>query len=38
MMSPGEVIAWARLAKPSFEPSVAIISRLGIELTPKRRA
>jgi hypothetical protein len=35
--SPGAVSAWARLAKPSFDPSVAITSRSGSSFTPKRR-
>ena len=32
MTSPGAVMACAMLAKPSFEPSVAMTSRLGVEL------
>ena len=36
MTSPGAVIAWARLASPSFEPSVAMISVSGSSFTPKR--
>jgi hypothetical protein len=37
-MSPGEVIACARLASPSFEPSVTMISDSGSSSTLKRRA
>jgi hypothetical protein len=37
MMSPGEVIAWHRLARPSFEPMVTIASLSGSMLTLKRR-
>ena len=36
--SPGAVIAWATLANPSLEPSVATIWVSGLSLTPKRRS
>lgn len=33
----GSVIAWARLARPSFEPRVTMTSLSGSRVTPKRR-
>lgn len=38
IVSPGLVMALARLARPSFEPSVAITSVSGSSFTPKRRS
>ena len=35
--APGPVMAWARLARPSFEPKVTITSLSGSSVTPKRR-
>ena len=38
IISPGDVIAWARLANPSFDPSVTTTSLSGSNLTPNLRS